>query len=41
MARAPDARMEQARDLFLEGKKLIENFRSSENPGGDDPKLEE
>ena len=24
MARAPDARMEQARDLFLEGKKLIE-----------------
>lgn len=24
MARAPDARMEQARELFLEGKKLIE-----------------
>ena len=24
MARAPDARMEQARDPFLEGKKLIE-----------------
>ena len=24
MARAPDARMEQARDLFLKGKKLIE-----------------
>ena len=24
MARAPDARMKQARDLFLEGKKLIE-----------------
>ena len=24
MARAPDARMEQARDLFLEGKKMIE-----------------
>ena len=24
MARAPDARMEQARDLFLAGKKLIE-----------------
>lgn len=24
MARAPDARMEQARGLFLEGKKLIE-----------------
>lgn len=24
MSRAPDARMEQARDLFLEGKKLIE-----------------
>nr|WP_182448639.1 phage terminase small subunit-related protein [Clostridium sp. OM04-12AA] len=24
MARAPDARMKQARDLFLEGKKMIE-----------------
>ena len=24
MARAPDVRMEQARELFLEGKKLIE-----------------
>lgn len=24
MARAPDARMEQARDMFLEGKKMIE-----------------
>lgn len=34
MARAPDARMEQARELFLEGKKLIEISELLEIPEG-------
>ena len=38
MARAPDARMKQARDLFLEGKKMIEISELLKIP--DNPKLE-
>ena len=40
MARAPDKRIEQAKQMYLQGQKLVEIASQLNIPEGDSPKME-